>query len=419
MNLSVVVGRARLGGIPVGVIAVETRNVERRIPADPGNPESREVIEPQAGQVWYPDSAYKTATAIRDFNRGENLPLMIFANWRGFSGGTRDMFGEILKFGALIVDALVEYKHPVSIYIPPGGELRGGSWVVIDPAINPAVMEMYADVEARGGILEPAGVVEVKFRKPQRVELMHRLDQKLLSLDAKLAEASGTGAAEIKGQIAAREGHLEPLYTQVACEFADLHDRAGRMKAVGAIREGLEWKTSREFFYWRIRRRLAEMQVVRDVQAADPALALEGVRIMVDGWLPTAGGDRAAAEFLEKTPPREEIRAVRRAALRRQIAELKAELGEPEEPRQEPRKPTCFAKLLGSLGVEPKSLGLGFGGASGTSQGGRHEAPVDKATLVVEVAKGRRSSGTGVSPRTRSLGRREGEEPEMPVTGRA
>lgn len=30
---------------------------------------------------------------------------------------------------------------------------------------------------------------------------------------------------------------LQPLYTQVACEYADLHDRAGRMKAVGAIRE--------------------------------------------------------------------------------------------------------------------------------------------------------------------------------------
>lgn len=41
--------------------------------------------------MWFPDSSYKTAQAINDFNRGENLPLMIFANWRGFSGGTRDM----------------------------------------------------------------------------------------------------------------------------------------------------------------------------------------------------------------------------------------------------------------------------------------------------------------------------------------
>merc|ERR1719504_587154 len=148
---TVVVGRARLGGIPMGVIAVETRLMEQRIPADPANPESREAVQPQAGQVWYPDSAYKTAQAINDF-AGENLPVMIFANWRGFSGGTRDMYGEVLKFGAQIVDALVDYNHPVFIYIPPGGELRGGSWVVVDPAINPSHMEMYADVESRGDI---------------------------------------------------------------------------------------------------------------------------------------------------------------------------------------------------------------------------------------------------------------------------
>ena len=50
------------------------------------------------------------------------------------------MYQEVLKFGAQIVDALVEYKSPVFVYIPPGGELRGGSWVVIDPTINPEQM---------------------------------------------------------------------------------------------------------------------------------------------------------------------------------------------------------------------------------------------------------------------------------------
>ena len=38
--------------------------------------------------MWYPDSAFKTAQAIEDMNR-EDLPLFIFANWRGFSGGMR------------------------------------------------------------------------------------------------------------------------------------------------------------------------------------------------------------------------------------------------------------------------------------------------------------------------------------------
>jgi hypothetical protein len=42
-----------------------------------------------------------------------------------------------------------------------------------------------------------------------------------------------------------REKMLVPLYTQIAHEFADLHDRAGRMKAKGVINEVLTWKTSR------------------------------------------------------------------------------------------------------------------------------------------------------------------------------
>ena len=93
--------------------------------------------------MWYPDSAFKTAQAVEDINR-EDLPLFIFANWRGFSGGMRDMYEEVLKYGAMIVDALRDYKQPIFIYLPPHGELRGGAWVVVDPTINPSQMEMYA-----------------------------------------------------------------------------------------------------------------------------------------------------------------------------------------------------------------------------------------------------------------------------------
>ena len=126
---TVVVGRARLGGIPMGIISVETRSVENVSPADPANPDSIEQVTNEAGGVWYPNSAFKTAQAIRDFNNGEQLPLMILANWRGFSGGQRDMYNEVLKYGSYIVDALVHYEQPVFVYIPPFGELRGGSWV--------------------------------------------------------------------------------------------------------------------------------------------------------------------------------------------------------------------------------------------------------------------------------------------------
>lgn len=55
------------------------------------------------------------------------------------------MYDEVVKYGAMIVDALRIYSQPVFIYLPPHGELRGGAWVVVDPTINPDHMEMYAD----------------------------------------------------------------------------------------------------------------------------------------------------------------------------------------------------------------------------------------------------------------------------------
>ena len=126
------------------------------------------TINHNSSQVWFPDSAYKTAQAIFDFNR-EELPLLVFANWRGFSGGMKDMYEQVVKFGAYIVDALRQYSQPILVYLPPHAELRGGSWVVIDPAINEDRMEMYADPTARGGVLEPEGIVSIKLRsKDQR-----------------------------------------------------------------------------------------------------------------------------------------------------------------------------------------------------------------------------------------------------------
>lgn len=50
---TVVCGRARLGGIPVGVIAVETRTVELKLPADPANLDSEAKVVSQAGQVYF------------------------------------------------------------------------------------------------------------------------------------------------------------------------------------------------------------------------------------------------------------------------------------------------------------------------------------------------------------------------------
>jgi len=273
---TVVVGRARLAGIPMGVIAVETRTVENVTPADPANADSTEQISQEAGGVWYPNSAFKTAQALKDFNYGEQLPVMILANWRGFSGGQRDMYNEVLKYGSYIVDALVKYEQPVFVYIPPFGELRGGSWVVVDPTINPEQMEMYADDDARGGVLEPEGIVGIKYRKEKQLETMARLDPEYAALKAQSVAKNITGeqASTIKTKMTEREQLLGPVYQQIAIQFADLHDRAGRMQAKGVIRMGLKWKNARRFFYWRLRRRLSEEVLLKRMSSTNSDVVL-------------------------------------------------------------------------------------------------------------------------------------------------
>ncbi|XP_006870497.1 PREDICTED: acetyl-CoA carboxylase 2 [Chrysochloris asiatica] len=292
---TVVTGRARLGGIPVGVIAVETRTVEVAVPADPANLDSEAKLIQQAGQVWFPDSAYKTAQAIKDFNR-EKLPLMIFANWRGFSGGMKDMYDQVLKFGAYIVDGLRQYKQPVLIYIPPYAELRGGSWVVLDSTINPLCIEMYADKEARGGVLEPEGTVEIKFRNKELIKAIRRIDPAYRKLIEQLGKSdlSDKDRKDLESQLKAREDLLLPIYHQVALHFADLHDTPGRMLEKGVISDILEWKTARTFLYWRLRRLLLEDQVKQAVLQASGELSHEHTQSMLRRWfMETEGAVKA------------------------------------------------------------------------------------------------------------------------------
>ncbi len=58
-------------------------------------------------------------------------------------------------------------------------------------------VEMYADPGARGGILEPEGIVEIKFRRADLVAAMHRLDPVLQQLSVSLpSRTTGMGAVD-------------------------------------------------------------------------------------------------------------------------------------------------------------------------------------------------------------------------------
>ncbi|KAF7965766.1 hypothetical protein HWV62_41984 [Athelia sp. TMB] len=299
---TVVVGRARLGGIPMGVIAVETRTIERIVPADPANAASFEQRIMEAGQVWYPNSAYKTAQAIFDFNR-EGLPLIIFANWRGFSGGQQDMYDEVLKQGSKIVDGLSSYKQPVFVYIVPNGELRGGAWVVLDPSINPEQMEMYADVDARAGVLEPEGIVEIKMRREKILTLMDRLDPTYAEhkRDSKDSTKTEEERAKAVQDLAAREKFLQPSYKAMALLYADLHDRTGRMEAKGCAKPAV-WKDARRKFYWAVRARVSRSYLLAELAEASPESTSEYRSRLLNSlaFIDAKTEPRVAAEALEK-----------------------------------------------------------------------------------------------------------------------
>lgn len=203
----------------------------------------------------------------------------------------KDMYEQIMKFGAYIVDALRQYKQPVIIYIPPNGELRGGAWAVVDPTINSRYMEMYADPESRGGVLEPEGTVEIKFKKKDLIKVMHRVDPEIKQLDEQVnaynqqqppierkSSISQTverkkpqAVIELEQKIAEREKYLLPVYHQVSVQFADLHDTPERMHEKGAISDIVPWRRSRTILYWRLRRLLLQDQIVSKLVEANPS----------------------------------------------------------------------------------------------------------------------------------------------------
>jgi acetyl-CoA carboxylase/biotin carboxylase 1 len=131
-------------------------------------------------------------------------------------------------------------------------------------------MEMYADEESRGGVLEPEGIVGIKYRREKQLETMARLDPTYGQLKAQSLAKDSTPEQlnEIKAKMTEREQLLGPIYQQIALQFADLHDRAGRMSAKGTIRMPLKWHNARRFFYWRLRRKLSEEVLLKKLNSS-------------------------------------------------------------------------------------------------------------------------------------------------------
>lgn len=240
---SIVAGRATLNGLPVGVIASQWKSYEKHVLADESVEESEENTVARAGQVWYPESAFKTSQAISDFNR-ESIPLVMIASLRGFSGGRKDMSDQVLTFGAHIIDELSQYRQPVIVYIPAGGELRGGAWAVVDSNVNRGFVHVIADESCRGGILEPNAVVGIKIRDEHITKIMER-----------------------SGVLDAEES-VKSAFKKACVDFADMHDRWQRMEHVGAIHQVTDIRMTRHAFWTLLRREMILVEMANRYRCA-------------------------------------------------------------------------------------------------------------------------------------------------------
>jgi len=156
---------------------------------------------------------------------------------------------------------------------------------------------MSAAENSRGGVLEPAGIAEIKFRKPELLKAMHRMDKQLQWMS--MNEANNVVRPE---DIAARETELLPYYQPLGELFSDLHDRPERMLAKGVIKRIVQWPTCREVFYWRLRRRIVEDQKVIKAMEQDPSMSPKDALKRVHTMLGSADlhDDRATLEALER-----------------------------------------------------------------------------------------------------------------------
>jgi len=160
---NVVTGRCLINGKTFGVVYATDYIADKFTPCDPADLSSSNRTDKMSPNILYPDTSYKIAKTIRDCNI-ENVPILIVADWRGFSGGTHDMFDNVLDFGSMIVSELAYYKNDVIIYIPPNGQLRGGSMVVFSKSINREKIKLFAAPTAKINVLEASATKELKYK---------------------------------------------------------------------------------------------------------------------------------------------------------------------------------------------------------------------------------------------------------------
>ncbi len=216
---------ARIGGIPVCLLGIESRSVPRR-----GVPPTDGPDVYTAGTL-FPRSSKKAARAINAASG--NRPLVVLANLSGFDGSPDSMRALQLEYGAEIGRAVVNFDGPIVFVVI--SRYHGGAFVVFSKALNPR-MTVLAVEGSFASVIGGAPAAAVVFARD--VDARTAADPRVASLEHRLSEASGAERAEVATELSqTRTAVRSEMLGKVAAEFDSVHDihRAVEVGSVDAV----------------------------------------------------------------------------------------------------------------------------------------------------------------------------------------
>jgi acetyl-CoA carboxylase carboxyltransferase component len=220
-----VVQDAHLGGHPVCLLGIESRNVPRR-----GFPPTDGPDTYTAGTL-FPRSSKKAARAINAASG--NRPLVVLANLSGFDGSPDSMRSLQLEYGAEIGRAIVNFRGPIVFCVI--SRYHGGAFVVFSKALNPN-MTVLALEGSFASVIGGAPAAAVVFAG--EVEKRIAASPAVRALDVRIGEATGSERSGlVVDQADLRASTRAEKISEVAAEFDAIHNihRAVEVGSVDAV----------------------------------------------------------------------------------------------------------------------------------------------------------------------------------------
>ncbi|HEY4993679.1 MAG TPA: carboxyl transferase domain-containing protein [Nakamurella sp.] len=221
-DTSVVVD-AHLGGYPVVIVGIESRNIPRRgfLPAD--GPDQF-----TAGTL-FPKSSKKTMRAINAASGSR--PLLVLANLSGCDGSPESLRNMQLEYAAEIGRAIVNFDGPIIFCVV--SRYHGGAFVVFAGALNDN-MEVIAVEGSFASVIGGAPAAAVVFTRDVNTRTAN--DQRIKELESDIAGATDdTQRGELRTQLGEMRGNVRSeKLGEVAAEFEQIHN-IERARQVGSV----------------------------------------------------------------------------------------------------------------------------------------------------------------------------------------